>query len=105
MRTLVDVRAFPMSRRNPQFSREALFSTLRDAGIRYEWQGRALGGYRNVPYPEHMDTCAESNPDECHRAHIADWLVARGHRVVHLLSPGRAREHAANPQEDLWQDD
>jgi uncharacterized protein (DUF488 family) len=49
--------------------------------------------------------CAESNPEHCHRAHIADWLVARGHRVVHLLAPGRKREHAANPQETLWPDD
>ena len=49
--------------------------------------------------------CAESNPDECHRRHIADWLVARGHRVWHLLAPGRAREHALNPQEALWRDD
>ena len=125
MRTLVDVRAFPTSRRNPQFSREPLAITLHEAGIDYHWQGKALGGYRNVPYPEHMKTaafraaaaalahraqricimCAESNPDDCHRAHIADWLVARGHRVIHLLAHGRAREHAADPQENLWQDD
>jgi uncharacterized protein (DUF488 family) len=125
VRTLVDVRAFPMSRRHPQFSREVLAATLQDAGIEYEWQGQPLGGYRKVPYRSHMKTpafraaaaalaqrnaracimCAESNPDDCHRAHIADWLVARGHRVLHLLAPGRAREHAANPQEDLWQED
>jgi uncharacterized protein (DUF488 family) len=49
--------------------------------------------------------CAESNPDDCHRAHIADWLVARGQRVIHLLAPGRMREHAVNRQEALWQDD
>jgi hypothetical protein len=24
---------------------------------------------------------------------------------VHLLAPGRKREHAANPQETLWPDD
>ena len=49
--------------------------------------------------------CAESNPDDCHRRHIADWLAARGERVVHLLAPGRAREHVVNPQEELWRDD
>ena len=48
--------------------------------------------------------CAESNPDHCHRRHIADWLAARGHRVVHLLAPGRTREHALHPQEELWRD-
>ncbi len=34
-----------MSRRLPQFNREALEKSLPEAGIRYEWM-RALGGYR-----------------------------------------------------------
>ncbi|MDA0225826.1 MAG: DUF488 domain-containing protein [Proteobacteria bacterium] len=38
--------------------------------------------------------CAERDPGQCHRALIADWLVAHGHRVVHLLAPDAAREHA-----------
>jgi len=45
IRTLADIRAFPMSRRLPQFNREALDMSLRDAGIRYVWM-QALGGYR-----------------------------------------------------------
>ena len=45
IRTLVDIRAFPMSRRLPQFSRESLAETLPAAGIRYVWM-KALGGYR-----------------------------------------------------------
>ena len=32
--TLVDIRAFPMSRRLPHFNREALEKTLPEAGIR-----------------------------------------------------------------------
>jgi len=48
--------------------------------------------------------CAETNPDECHRLHIADWLASRGHRVIHLLAQGRSREHVPDPQEDLWLD-
>jgi uncharacterized protein (DUF488 family) len=43
--TLVDIRAFPMSRRLPQFNRESLEKTLPEAGIRYVWM-KALGGYR-----------------------------------------------------------
>ena len=43
--TLVDIRAFPMSRRLPQFNRESLEKTLPAAGIRYVWM-KALGGYR-----------------------------------------------------------
>jgi uncharacterized protein (DUF488 family) len=43
--TLVDIRAFPMSRRLPQFNRESLERSLADAQIRYVWM-KALGGYR-----------------------------------------------------------
>lgn len=43
--TLVDIRAFPMSRRLPQFNRDSLAETLPAAGIRYVWM-KALGGYR-----------------------------------------------------------
>jgi uncharacterized protein (DUF488 family) len=45
VQTLVDIRAFPMSRRLPQFNREALEKTLPASGIRYVWM-KALGGYR-----------------------------------------------------------
>lgn len=45
IQTLVDIRAFPKSRRLPQFNREALAASLPAAGIRYEWM-QALGGYR-----------------------------------------------------------
>ncbi len=45
IQTLVDIRAFPMSRRLPQFNREALEKSLTEAGIRYVWMP-ALGGYR-----------------------------------------------------------
>jgi uncharacterized protein (DUF488 family) len=43
--TLVDIRAFPMSRRLPQFNREALERSLPAVGMRYVWM-KALGGYR-----------------------------------------------------------
>lgn len=45
IQTLVDIRAFPMSRRLPQFNRDSLEQTLPAAGIRYLWI-KALGGYR-----------------------------------------------------------
>jgi uncharacterized protein (DUF488 family) len=45
IRTLVDIRAFPASRRLPQFNRESLDTSLPAAGIRYVWM-KALGGYR-----------------------------------------------------------
>jgi uncharacterized protein (DUF488 family) len=43
--TLVDIRAFPMSRRLPQFNRDSLEKTLPAAGIDYVWM-KSLGGYR-----------------------------------------------------------
>ena len=45
IQTLVDIRAFPMSRRLPQFNRESLEKSLPAAGIRYVWM-KDLGGYR-----------------------------------------------------------
>lgn len=43
--TLVDIRAFPMSRRLPQFNRDSMEKSLPAVGIRYVWM-KALGGYR-----------------------------------------------------------
>jgi uncharacterized protein (DUF488 family) len=51
IQTLVDIRAFPMSRRLPQFNRESLDKTLPEAGIRYLWM-KALGGYRKKAVDE-----------------------------------------------------
>ncbi len=45
IKTLVDIRAFPMSRRLPQFNRESLQQSLPDAEIEYVWM-KSLGGYR-----------------------------------------------------------
>src|SRR5215218_1468431 len=43
VRTLVDVRRFPGSRRHPQFSRDALAASLAGAGIQYVHEP-GLGG-------------------------------------------------------------
>jgi uncharacterized protein (DUF488 family) len=45
IQTLIDIRAFPMSRRLPQFNRESVEKSLSDAGIKYIWM-KSLGGYR-----------------------------------------------------------
>jgi uncharacterized protein (DUF488 family) len=131
--TLVDVRAQPRSRHNPQFNDDALRLACDNAGIVYHWAGKQLGGMR-VPRPDsphlalqegsrgfadHMDTesfrkgaaqlqnlagrgvcailCAELDPARCHRSLIADYLTLQGTRVVHLIAPGEAREHALSP--------
>lgn len=51
---LADVRRFAGSRRNPQFSPEAMAPALAEAGIRY-WPLPALGGRRD-PLPESPNT-------------------------------------------------
>jgi len=44
---LVDIRAYPGSRRHPHFAREALASTLAAEDMRYVWEGPDLGGFRH----------------------------------------------------------
>lgn len=40
--------------------------------------------------------CAEAHPSQCHRQLIADVLLARGWRVLHLLRDGALEQHALN---------
>ncbi|MCG6871469.1 MAG: DUF488 domain-containing protein [Gammaproteobacteria bacterium] len=51
IQALVDIRAWPESRHNPQFAQEHLRTALDAAGIRYHWAGRQLGGMR-TPRPD-----------------------------------------------------
>jgi uncharacterized protein (DUF488 family) len=58
--TLVDIRAFPMSRRLPHFNRESLEKSLTAAGIRYVWM-KALGGYRKKILQESPNIALRNN--------------------------------------------
>jgi uncharacterized protein (DUF488 family) len=51
IRTLVDIRAFPMSRRLPHFNRESLEAALPAVGIQYVWM-KELGGRRKKTLTE-----------------------------------------------------
>jgi uncharacterized protein (DUF488 family) len=110
IRILCDIRRFPRSRRNPQFSRERLGQELPARGIGYLWLGETLGGFRTGGYEEWMKTedfdrglaeleelaqqgvlgfmCSEGSPDRCHRRFVASALSSRGHRIGHLLPGG-----------------
>ena len=57
--TLVDIRAFPMSRRLPHFNREALAASLPQHGIRYLWT-KELGGYRKATRKDSPHTALRS---------------------------------------------
>lgn len=70
--TVIDVRRYPLGRRQPHLSREALTAELPRLGIGYQWWGEALGGRRPISpggtartgwrnpafagYAEHMNT-------------------------------------------------
>jgi uncharacterized protein (DUF488 family) len=129
VKTLLDIRAFPASRR-PQFNRQALEKSMEAAHIRYVWM-KGLGGYRkksrsdspntalrNVSFRNYADymltaefkeaiadllgeaelartayMCAERVWFQCHRMLVSDWLVAHGHRVLHIDGESTPREH------------
>ena len=129
IKTLVDVRSFPGSRRYPQFNKENLRASLHDAGIDYvhlpEIGGRRKANVnsRNVAwrnesfrgYADYMETaefragidrvteiartsstaimCAEALWWRCHRSLIADFLKARGAKVIHILGQDKSQEH------------
>jgi len=142
IKILVDIRAFPASRRLPQFNREALEVSVPTAGIRYVWM-KGLGGYRkklredspNVAlrnasfrnYADYMLTaefkesvsellreaessrtaymCAERVWFQCHRMLVSDWLVAHGHRVLHIDGENTLREHRLTAEARLVGDE
>jgi uncharacterized protein (DUF488 family) len=58
--TVIDVRAYPVSRRHPQFSRPPLASALAGAGIDYVWEGAALGG-RREPHAQSPHTALKED--------------------------------------------
>jgi uncharacterized protein (DUF488 family) len=55
IRTLFDIRAFPMSRRLPQFNREQMEPALAEAGIEYVWE-KDLGGRRGKSLEQSPNT-------------------------------------------------
>jgi uncharacterized protein (DUF488 family) len=118
--SLVDVRSYPKSHLR-YFSRLALAAALPKHGLSYAWLGDDLGGLRRGGYQRHMTTevfargldrleelarsrrtavcCAEVEPERCHRRFIANALLGRGWRVVHLVRPGEHRDQTATPRQ------
>lgn len=118
---LVDVRHYPMSRRNPQFNRDRLEKDLPERGIAYVWEGETLGGFRKGGYDAYMATpafaqglarlealahrrptvimCAEIVWFRCHRRFIARQMAARGYRVTHIVARGKPGYEESLPVE------
>jgi uncharacterized protein (DUF488 family) len=73
--TLVDVRRFPVSRRNPQFSQAALVSTLTEAGIAYV-HAAELGGRRGGEPGEEGFACLGPFASYAAWMRTAEWHTA-----------------------------
>lgn len=48
--------------------------------------------------------CAERDPSRCHRQFIADVLILRGHRIIHLIRPGESHPHELREEAELTDD-
>jgi uncharacterized protein (DUF488 family) len=77
VRTLVDVRRFPSSRRNPQFNRGALAEALARAGIEYTHE-LELGGRRSGEPGEESYACLRVPAFRSYaaRMHLPEWQDA-----------------------------
>jgi uncharacterized protein (DUF488 family) len=75
--TLVDVRRFPGSRRNPQFNQRTLAATLGTAGIRYI-HAVELGGMRSGEPGEERFTCIREPAFRAYAARMSrpEWQEA-----------------------------
>ena len=89
IQTLVDIRAFPASRRLPHFSRESLEQELPKNGIRYVWMNE-LGGYRKKILSESPNIALRNSSFR----NYADYMLteefqASMHRLLDLASQSR----------------
>ena len=73
--TLVDVRRFPSSRRNPQFNQATLAATLADVGISYLHAGE-LGGLRTEEPGEELFECLGRFAGYASRMRTPTWQAA-----------------------------
>ena len=75
--TLVDVRRFPGSRRNPQFDQQALAQTVERAGIRY-LHAVELGGRRSAEPGEERFSCVRVGAFRSYAARMGrpEWREA-----------------------------
>lgn len=98
IRTLVDVRRFAGSRRNPQFSRDAMPPALSMAGIRY-WPLPALGG-RRKPLPASPNTAWRVEAFRAYADYLADadYIEAR----EALMASARVEPCSVMCAEAVW---
>jgi uncharacterized protein (DUF488 family) len=85
--TLIDVRRYPLGKRQPQFARERMAEDLSQRGVRYEWWGEALGG-RRAPSTDAQASTGWRNPAF---AGYAEYMAAPAFRDALAMLEDRAR--------------
>ena len=95
---LVDVRRFAGSRRNPQYSRDAMPGALAEAGIRY-WPLPGLGGRRKAA-PASPNTAWRVEAFRAYADHMAslEYTAARDA----LMAEARTRHTCVMCAEAVW---
>jgi len=83
---LVDVRTYPMSRRYPQFNRDALAEALKEVGI--EYQHKADLGGRRTPRPDSHNTAWRNAQFRGYADHMETEEFKNGVRELLELSTG-----------------
>ena len=98
LRTLVDVRRYPASRRYPHFNREQLAATLAGESIAYEWI-ESLGGRRD-PAPDSPNSAWRNAAFRGYADHLASEEFAAGFAALCTLA--REQPAAVMCSEAVW---
>ncbi len=98
IRSLVDVRTAPGSRRHPQFGKDALSETLAGTGIAYRWE-KDLGGWRR-PRPDSPHTALRSDQFRGYADHMETATFAAG--LARLMEGAARTPTAFMCAETLW---
>lgn len=96
--TIVDVRRYPGSRRNPQFGRDEMGRWLPEHGVEYRWVD-ALGG-RRTPRPDSPNVGLRNDQFRAYADHMASPDFAQG--VADLTSLAAGRSTAVMCAESVW---
>jgi uncharacterized protein (DUF488 family) len=98
VRSLVDIRSFPGSRRHPHMSREAMATWVPEAGVAYRWEPRLGGRRKPVAGSPHV---ALRNP--AFRAYADHMMSAAFHGALdEVLATADTTRTAVMCAETLW---
>jgi uncharacterized protein (DUF488 family) len=95
---IVDVRAFPVSRHNPQFGREEMEAWVPAEGLRYRWI-RELGGRRR-PIRDSKHVALRNDSFRAYADHMESTEFTSG--VEQLLSVAAPESTAMMCSESVW---